>query len=56
MHYYGKPVSIAQQLRTAELKRIRAAKREKKQANYHANGLNGPRARGRRARQLNMAA
>lgn len=29
----------------------RAYKRDRKQANYHANGLSGPRAVARRARQ-----
>lgn len=29
----------------------RRVKRERKQANYHANGLNGPRAIARRKRQ-----
>jgi hypothetical protein len=37
--------------RRAQRKLERAAKRESKQANYHANGLNGPNAMARRAKQ-----
>lgn len=52
---FGKPRTFAQLRRSAMLKQIRAAKRIEKQANYHANGLNGPQAVARRARQRGAA-